>query len=58
MLPYEKCKRILNSGSNNFNDEQIKQIIELLEGFAETSVELYLKLKENEKCNHNVKSKQ
>ena len=58
MLPYEKCKRILNSGGENFNDEQIKQLIELLEGFAETSVELYLKLKENEKCNHNVKSKQ
>lgn len=58
MLPYEKCKRILNSGGKNFNDEQIKQLIELLEGFAETSVELYLKLKENEKCNHNVKSKQ
>ncbi len=58
MLPYEKCKKILNSGIRKFNDQQLNQIIELVQGMAELSVELYLKQIEDEKCSNNVKGKQ
>ena len=58
MLPYEKCKIILNSGIKKFNDQQLNQIIKLVQGLAELSVELYLKQVEDEKRSDNVKSKQ
>ena len=58
MLPYEECKKILNSGIRKFNDQQMNQIIELVQGLAELSVELYLKQIEDEKRSDNVKSKQ
>ena len=58
MLPYEKCKKILNSGIKKFNDQQLNQIIELVQGLSELSVELYLKQVEDEKRGDNVKSKQ
>ena len=58
MLPYEECKKILNSGIRKFNDQQLNQIIELVQGMAELSVELYLKQIEDEKCSNNVKGKQ
>lgn len=58
MLPYEECKKILNSGIRKFNDQQLNQIIELVQGLAELSVELYLKQIEDEKRSDNVKSKQ
>ena len=58
MLPYEECKKILNSGIRKFNDQQLNQIIELVQGLAELSVELYLKQVEDEKRSDNVKSKQ
>lgn len=58
MLPYKKCKKILNSGIRKFNDQQLNQIIKLVQGLAELSVELYLKQVEDEKCSDNVKSKQ
>ena len=57
MLPFEKCKKILNSGNRKFNNEQIKQKIELIQDLAEISVELYFKQKKDEKCSNNVKSK-
>ena len=57
MLPFEKCKNILNSGNRKFSNEQIKQIIELIQDLAEISVELYFKQKKDEKCSNNVKSK-
>ena len=58
MLPYDECKKILNSGIRKFNDQQLNQIIELVQGLAELSVELYLKQVEDEKRSDNVKSKQ
>jgi allophanate hydrolase subunit 1 len=58
VLPYEECKKILNSGIRKFNDQQLNQIIELVQGMAELSVELYLKRIEDEKCSNNVKGKQ
>ena len=58
MLPYEKCQKILNSGIRKFNDQQLNQIIELVQGLAELSVELYLKQVEDEKRSDNVKGKQ
>jgi|TARA_B110000483_G_scaffold204566_1_gene247623 allophanate hydrolase subunit 1 len=58
VLPYEECKKILNSGIRKFNDQQLNQIIELVQGMAELSVELYLKQIEDEKCSNNVKGKQ
>ena len=58
MLPYEECKKILNSGIRKFNDQQLNQIIELVQGLAELSVELYLKQVEDEKRSDNVKGKQ
>jgi len=57
VLPFEKCKKILNSGNRKFSNEQIKQIIELIQDLAEISVELYFKQKKDEKCSNNVKSK-
>lgn len=58
MLPYDECKKILNSGIRKFNDQQLNQIIELVQGLAELSVELFLKQVEDEKRGDNVKSKQ
>ena len=58
MLPYDECKKILNSGIRKFNDQQLNQIIELVQGLAELSVELFLKQVEDEKRSDNVKSKQ
>jgi hypothetical protein len=58
VLPYDECKKILNSGIRKFNDQQLNQIIELVQGLAELSVELFLKQVEDEKRGDNVKSKQ
>ncbi len=55
MVDFETSKKILNK-DENYTDEEIKQIAELLQLFADLSVKNYfehLKIPENEKSDNN-----
>jgi hypothetical protein len=41
VVSFERCKKILSKGDKKLTDEQIKQIIELLEFYANLSVSVY-----------------
>lgn len=39
MLPFSECKRTLNDGTNNYTDEEIKQIIDFIYRMAKIQIE-------------------
>jgi hypothetical protein len=49
MISHEECKKLLNkNGEDNYADEEVKAITELLSHWARLNVELYYSLKENQ----------
>jgi hypothetical protein len=51
-MEFEKVKQILNTESkNNYTDQEIIEIMQILEVFADVWVNNLLKSTKNEKCN-------
>ncbi|MEO0036814.1 MAG: hypothetical protein RIQ59_25 [Bacteroidota bacterium] len=51
-MEFEKAKQILNTESEKkFTDQEITEIMQMLEVFADVWVNNLLKSKKNEKCN-------
>ena len=57
MLDLKTCKTVLNQGDEQYTDEQIKQISELLWQWAELSVETYLLNQNNQDETSNTDGK-